>query len=626
MPPFNPAPADDAAPPLGGAPSSRVRVRDALRGLVTGGNWPFPSWIVLQNRVLDEVGSDLRPLVALLVRAGEAGLLEQMPTSRAAWPAVRGALVLSLTAHSFLQPEMARWAVECWGYALGVAAEGDLTVAADPRAAVPAPTRVVPNAPPNPPTAPAVPPAGAAWPIGAPPPRAPVPARPGAPPVRSMPNTMPSVAAGRAAAGRVAAAQAPRPAAAWLATPPARARRRGLLPEGLNNPVAGTSLAGLALFAGYVVYSAARLPTARAIETLPVAVPAAPGLSAGAVAAPAASGIPGVTANGLPQTAADSSRMIRVVPARRPTWALEQGARADVAGAFGASSEPAGGRPRPADVGVPVVGAPVVGAPVVGAPVVAAPVIAAPVIAAPVIAAPVAPGAAAPTPGAAAARAAAGGADGFDRLRLRDGRVMRGRVELVRVAAVVFRDADTGLRYEYPKADVDVVVTEFGSTVRFSPGDARPAAAASPARAGATPAERAAALLVRHGVGGRYLVRFSVESVNGSPECRRGWSAAPPPDWARVTHVPGADTLAVTFEGGSTFASVIDEQAQFASTFVIVPDQAYSGSALTTRLSGRFAAGGFDAAVNLVGYRRVREGRDVACHTVLRAVGRLAGR
>jgi hypothetical protein len=187
----------------------------------------------------------------------------------------------------------------------------------------------------------------------------------------------------------------------------------------------------------------------------------------------------------------------------------------------------------------------------------------------------------------------------------------------VRVAAVVFRDADTGLRFEYPKADVDAVVTEFGSVVRFSPP------IAAPAVPGGRLAARAEAGLVYRGVAGRYLVRYTMVSVTGSPECRRGWDAAPPAAWAQVDHAPGADTLAIRFDGGGSFASVIDAEAQFASTFVIVPDQAYTGSALTTRLNGRFTPDGFDAAVNLVGYRRVRDGRDVACHTVLRAEGRL---
>jgi hypothetical protein len=283
--------------------------------------------------------------------------------------------------------------------------------------------------------------------------------------------------------------------------------------------------------------------------------------------------------------------MIRVVPARRPTFALEQGPPAPAL----AAPVPVAAPPAGLDVRVP--------APALAVPPAAGTRVAT-VEPAPRVALPTAP-------------------DGYDRLQLRRGRMLRGRVELVRASAVVFRDADTGLRYEYPKAEIDAVVTEFGTTVRFSPEERGTAVAGAPT--GGSAAERAAARLVRRGVGGRYQVTFTVVSVTGSPECQRGWQTPPRPDFARVAHVPGADTLAIAFEGGATFASVVDAEAQFASTFVIVPDQAYSGQALTTRLSGRFAEGGFDAAVNLVGYRRVSAGRDVACHTVLRAIGRRAG-
>lgn len=611
MLPVDPAPSD-AAPPLRGAPSSRVRVRDALRALVAGEGWPFPNWTVLQNRVLDEVGSDLRPLVALLVRAGEAGLLEQMPGSRAAWPAARGALVLSLTAHSFLQPEMARWAVECWGYALGIVAESDLTVAADPRvaAAVPPPARAghgVPTQTPTP-TSPSSRPAVSAASMGGAPSAA-VGLRPPTPVATATLHAArrPPTVVSTPAHGPATTSPAGRPNGAPSHAVSARPRRRGVLPEGLNNPIAGTSLVGLLVFAGYVLVSAMRLPGARA--TAQSHTPAAPerALTPQSIAtpppAPAAPGIPGITTNGLPETADDSARMVAVVPARRPTYALEQGppggARSSASDAMPPVPPMAVAPRRPAPVGQP-----------------------APPVRGPLGSARLGPvRSAAPTPMLSVPTTP----DGFDRLQLRDGRVVRGRVELVRVSAVVFRDADTGLRYEYPKTDIDAVVTEFGSTVRFSPSEPTRAPGA-PGAARASAAERAAALVVRHGVGGRYEVHFTVVSMNGSPECQRGWRTPPRTDWARVAHVPGADTLSITFEGGATFASVMDQDAQFASTFVIVPDQAYSGSALTTRLSGRFAAGGFDAAVNLVGYRRVREGRDVACHTVLGAVGRRVGR
>lgn len=568
-------------------PTARVLVRDALRRLVTGASWPFPTWTVLQNRLLDEVGGDLRPLVALLVRAGEAGLVDQLPTSRAAWPQVRGALVLSLTHGAFLQPEMARWAVECWAYAMGVVDAGELTVAADGppapgRGATPTPLAAqtpVPARSTTPAAAPArVPaqgpsqgPAGIA--------RTPVP-RPG-PAMVTPAMVTPAVV--------TPAVMAPAPftppvhvAGGSRVAPVTRPARRGLWPDGLDNVVARTSLAGIAAFVGYVVYSAAGMRPARATElgggAAPAAAPSVAGEPGDAVPGSlVAFGIPGVTSRGLPQGHADSARMIHVVPARRPTLPLEQ-----------LPVPPAA--PRGAATAPPVRGAAIPSAPSLPARLVPAATAVPPQIESP-------------------------RADGFDRLRLHDGRVLRGRVELVRVAAVVFRDAETGLRYEYPKRDVDLVVTEFGSVVRFSPG---PAAAATPAVA----RPGVGATLVRRGVGGRYRVRYAVASVNGSPECRRGWSSPPPEAWARVDHAPGADTLAVTFDGGATFASVIDDEAQFASTFVIVPDQAYTGTALTTRLNGRFVPGGFEAAVNLVGYRRVNAGRDVACHTVLRAVGR----
>ena len=588
-----------------GEATPRVRVRDALRRLAGTPAWHRASWTVRQNRLLDEVGSDLRPLVALLVRAGEGGVDEGLPATRAGWPAARGSLVVALTAHSFLLPEMARWAVECWGYAAGVADEADLTVAADPRVArwqeaerraAEARAQAQREAAAEAERA-ARAQAARAEVAGTPP----VPQRVTAQVTRPTPPAPAAPPAPLARTYGQSGATTPR---GWGLGPPvstAPRRRRGRLPEGLDNPVAHVSLAGIVAFVGYVVYSAVRLPSARATE-VPRELAAR---ATGAAAAPTAGGaptlspgIPGVTPNGLPQTAADSARMIRVVPARRPTFALEQGPGAAPAAPAAApaaapvlpgadlrvgSAEPA----RSASVPVP-------------------PPAPAPLPTAPRLSLPSAP-------------------DGYDRLRLRDGRLFRGRVELVRVSTVVFRDADTGLRYEYPKGDVEAVVTEFGSVVRFSPSEGAGRAVGS-APAGPSAADRAAALLVRRGVAGRYQVTFAVASVTGSPECQRGWQTPPRPDWARVTHVPGADTLAIAFEGGATFASVIDGAAQFASTFVIVPDQAYSGQALTTRLNGRFAEGGFEAAVNLVGYRRVSAGRDVACHTVLRAVGRRQGR
>ena len=44
---------------------------------------------------------------------------------------------------------------------------------------------------------------------------------------------------------------------------------------------------------------------------------------------------------------------------------------------------------------------------------------------------------------------------------------MRGRVEIVRAGSVLFRDQRTGLRHELRKDDIDRIITEFGSPVRF---------------------------------------------------------------------------------------------------------------------------------------------------------------
>jgi len=76
------------------------------------------------GRVLDECGSDYRPLVDLLVDLGRAvrpalaGLSLQTPSD---WVHTRAPLVHRLVSTRYLQPDVARWAVDVWGRALGVA-------------------------------------------------------------------------------------------------------------------------------------------------------------------------------------------------------------------------------------------------------------------------------------------------------------------------------------------------------------------------------------------------------------------------------------------------------------------------------------------------------------------------
>ena len=183
----------------------------------------------------------------------------------------------------------------------------------------------------------------------------------------------------------------------------------------------------------------------------------------------------------------------------------------------------------------------------------------------------------------------------------------RGRVDIIRASDIVFRESSSGLRYEFPRTDVAYIVTEFGSVVRFE------------AEVAAPPEVRAR---IARGLAGRYAVRYARREVQGSAVCESLWREVPPDDSVTVRHVAGQDTLALTFDRGTTFRAIVDRDGLFNSSFVIVPDQAFSSTAVTTRLSGRFVAGGFDASVHIIGYRRVRGGGDVTCYSILDAAAR----
>lgn len=76
------------------------------------------------GRVLDECGSDYRPLVSLLLDIGHSvrpALLGRPNHTVHSWPNVRAPLVHQLVSTRYLQPDVARWAVDVWGRALGVA-------------------------------------------------------------------------------------------------------------------------------------------------------------------------------------------------------------------------------------------------------------------------------------------------------------------------------------------------------------------------------------------------------------------------------------------------------------------------------------------------------------------------
>ena len=94
------------------------------------------------GRVLDECGSDYRPLVLLLLDIGQSvrPVLQGMaPQPAGQWPHVRAPLVHKLVSTRYLQSEVARWAVDVWGLVLGFAPPPE-----PPRLQEPAATTVSP--------------------------------------------------------------------------------------------------------------------------------------------------------------------------------------------------------------------------------------------------------------------------------------------------------------------------------------------------------------------------------------------------------------------------------------------------------------------------------------------------
>lgn len=110
-----------------GVGGARDVVREGLRRVV--GAWGEPpaagsealrGW---QNRLLDEVGSDRRGLVQLVLRVHADGLASEIPRgpfAPAAWATIRARLAFGYASSTYLDGDMARWAVDAWAYALGV--------------------------------------------------------------------------------------------------------------------------------------------------------------------------------------------------------------------------------------------------------------------------------------------------------------------------------------------------------------------------------------------------------------------------------------------------------------------------------------------------------------------------
>ncbi len=505
----------------------RPAVRAGLRRLVAQpGAWPPADPFIFQNLLLDECSSDARPLVRLVLRAGEIGIPDRIARARQGatpWEQARAPMVLALVEELFVQSEVAQWVVDTWAIALGAVAEQRPAPAPPP-----APRRAAPP-PPRP--------------------RAPVP----------VPATRPM-----------------RPAVQVLPTPPAPARSRPPMagsasaPSILRNPVIWGALVLAFTVMGAVAWNVAQRPR----DTRGGIDPNSPsgamlGAAAAAPSAPAAAAPPGVqgapdrppatassqgvaslTPSALPGPGADLRRVQTVNPATRPNMPAGPGATAIVAREVGAD-------------GIP------------GSP-------------------------------TALPRNASPAERKPDRVELRAGRVLTGRVELVRPSVIIFQEWESGLRFELAKSDIASITTEFGTTVRFS--------------AEGTPANERRVPLVRQGVGGEYLASYRITSISGSTECRTIWPTQPAAERVQVTHTPGADTLTMVFASGKRFATVIDGVGQFATSFAIAEGQARTATALTTRLEGRFGSQGFDGTTHVIAFRRAAGGGDLSCYAQIQTV------
>ncbi|MCC7052945.1 MAG: hypothetical protein IT355_06720 [Gemmatimonadaceae bacterium] len=126
-------------------------VRDAAE-------WPLRDRRRFRNLLLDATSSDAMPLVELLLRAHDDGLLRSFPARtapRAAWDTATARLASDLQTQRFVEPGVARFVAESWARALGPVMVTP-TPAPSARAAAPAPrgpVRSSANLPPRPWTA-----------------------------------------------------------------------------------------------------------------------------------------------------------------------------------------------------------------------------------------------------------------------------------------------------------------------------------------------------------------------------------------------------------------------------------------------------------------------------------------
>jgi len=624
---------------------ARRAMRDALHRLVHGADdWAQPSLSVFRNRLLDEVGSDARPLANILLEAIERGVLYALPRApldARVWSAKSAPLVNQWVADRFLQPEVARWAIEAWGFAFGCIDASQLTAFVDrpdigrsshddtaPRSghgssnggayALPplTPARAVSRSGALPPST------GGAWRGGA---------RSGALPTATHRPVHRRPQAGaysppsgyRSASGNWVIKNANRFAllsgaiglAAYIyifvdvanRAPATNGASQNARVAGLGRNAVIVSADGELSGPGDPAQdpprqSTAEIPTAYTVveRGQPVVTPrfntATTGIGVGGEAtrvplAPGSGNAPSMAMTRLPAEGATGSAY------------LELAARSNARGLSDGAPDAPTPTATPNSPGVPGItrnAMPLRDADIDRVRRVAPATRPAPRL----VQAP----STAPAPGrntpATAPRAAL---PGLDQVRLASGRRLQGRVEVIRTSSVVFRDAESGLRYEFAKDEIDEIITEFGNPVRFKQRGG--------GAVGSTSDRRTTS------VAGRYDVKYDAAQVNGSASCRDLWRGPSGTDAAIVRHRAGDDTLSIAFAGGDVFASVLDADGFFSSTFRVMPGQAELATALTTRLSGRFADGKLALQVNVIGYRRAQGTTGVACHIIVDATG-----
>jgi hypothetical protein len=100
---------------------ARVRLRDGLQALLSEGHTMGDlADAPMRNLLLDQCGSDHRPLVELLELIGRQLVdVPRTPLDAATWPARREALVERMGHEVFIEADAARWAVETIHYAHG---------------------------------------------------------------------------------------------------------------------------------------------------------------------------------------------------------------------------------------------------------------------------------------------------------------------------------------------------------------------------------------------------------------------------------------------------------------------------------------------------------------------------